>query len=236
MRWLRAHLTYANIVATLVLLIVVGGGAYAASAQLAGEQQITACVVKKGPAKGDVRIISKGTCKRSEKSVVWNQTGPAGPAGATGPAGSADTPAQVLAKLLTVDGSGSGLDADTLDGLGNDTWHAVGGSGEPAFQNGWANAGLGTDPANAAFTKDATGVVHLRGQISGGTVSPSRSLGAAFTLPEGFRPPSDVYFPALTTNGSNGITAGWVAVAPTGEVFVGVGDHTFVPIDFSFRP
>lgn len=48
--------------------------------------------------------------------------GPAGPAGATGPQGPAgadgspDTAAQVLAKLVTMDGSGSGLDADLLDG------------------------------------------------------------------------------------------------------------------------
>jgi hypothetical protein len=43
--------------------------------------------------------------------------GPAGAAGPQGPAGSADTPAEVLAKLLSVDGRGSGLDADLLDGL-----------------------------------------------------------------------------------------------------------------------
>ena len=47
-------------------------------------------------------------------------TGPQGiqgPIGATGPAGSPDTPAQVLAKLVQVDGTGSGLDADKLDGM-----------------------------------------------------------------------------------------------------------------------
>ena len=48
--------------------------------------------------------------------------GPQGPIGATGPQGPAgadgspDTAAQVLAKLVSVDGSGSGLDADLLDG------------------------------------------------------------------------------------------------------------------------
>lgn len=48
--------------------------------------------------------------------------GPQGPTGATGPQGPAgadgspDTAAQVIAKLVTVDGSGSGLDADLLDG------------------------------------------------------------------------------------------------------------------------
>jgi hypothetical protein len=43
-------------------------------------------------------------------------TGSMGPAGPPGPAGTADTAAQVLAKLVTVDGAGSGLDADLLDG------------------------------------------------------------------------------------------------------------------------
>ena len=43
--------------------------------------------------------------------------GPQGPQGDTGAAGSADTPSQVLAKLATVDGAGSGLDADLLDGV-----------------------------------------------------------------------------------------------------------------------
>ncbi|UYP67486.1 tail fiber domain-containing protein [Thalassobacter stenotrophicus] len=41
-------------------------------------------------------------------------TGPQGPAGANG---SPDTAAQVRGKLKTVDGSGSGIDADKLDGL-----------------------------------------------------------------------------------------------------------------------
>jgi hypothetical protein len=43
--------------------------------------------------------------------------GPEGPEGPVGPSGSPDTPAQVLAKLSTVDGAGSGLDADLFDGL-----------------------------------------------------------------------------------------------------------------------
>ena len=46
-------------------------------------------------------------------------TGPQGPMGPQGPAGtdgSPDTAAQVRSKLLTVDGSGSGIDADYVDG------------------------------------------------------------------------------------------------------------------------
>jgi len=43
--------------------------------------------------------------------------GPIGPQGSAGANGSADTPAQVLAKLVQVDGAGSGVDADLLDGI-----------------------------------------------------------------------------------------------------------------------
>ena len=48
--------------------------------------------------------------------------GPAGAAGAQGAQGSADTPAQVRAKLLQVDGAGSNVDADLLDGLNSDAF------------------------------------------------------------------------------------------------------------------
>jgi hypothetical protein len=226
MRSLRSHLTYANVVATLALLVMVGGGAYVAQAQTAGTKVIKACVVKSGDAKGDVRI-TKGTCKSGERSVVWNQTGPAG---------SPDTPAQVLSKLATVDGAGSSLDADTLDGLSNDVWHVVGAAGEPAFQNGWVNSDVGATPAPAAFTKDATGVVHVRGQVEGGTVS-TGTTGTVFVLPVGYRPTGGSHFiAALTTDGNNVITPGWVSVNGAGLVRVGVGNNAFVSIELSFRP
>lgn len=48
---------------------------------------------------------------------VPGATGATGDTGAAGADGSPDTAAQVLAKLLTVDGSGSLLDADLLDGV-----------------------------------------------------------------------------------------------------------------------
>ena len=48
-------------------------------------------------------------------AMAWVKTGSIiGPPGASG---SPDTAAQVLAKLITVDGTGSGLDADLLDGM-----------------------------------------------------------------------------------------------------------------------
>ena len=44
-------------------------------------------------------------------------TGETGPQGLPGASGSPDTPSQVLAKLLQVDGAGTTLDADLIDGL-----------------------------------------------------------------------------------------------------------------------
>jgi hypothetical protein len=67
----------------------------------------------------------------AESIIELGQTGPQGPQGPSGPTGatgsqgpqgpagadgSPDTAAQVLAKLATVDGPGSGLNADKLDG------------------------------------------------------------------------------------------------------------------------
>lgn len=45
------------------------------------------------------------------------EKGDTGPQGEQGPAGSPDTPEQVRDKLSQVDGSGSGIDADQLDGI-----------------------------------------------------------------------------------------------------------------------
>jgi hypothetical protein len=85
---------------------------------------------------------------------------------------------------------------------------------------------------------DQDGVVHLRGQVAGGTVSPTAATGAVFTLPTGYRPTGGTrYFPALTGNSALAITAGWVAITTSGQVFVGAGNNQFVALDnVSFRP
>jgi hypothetical protein len=40
---------------------------------------------------------------------------------------------------------------------------------------------------------------------------------------------------ALTSDGANNLTPGWVAVDPNGHVCVGKGNNAFVSIDLSFR-
>lgn len=60
---------------------------------------------------------SAQVAKKKKAKPRPGPAGPQGPQGPQGPAGSPDTPAQVLGKLATVDGPGSGLDSDLLDGL-----------------------------------------------------------------------------------------------------------------------
>jgi hypothetical protein len=117
-----------------------------------------------------------------------------------------------------------------------EAWHDVNTTGEPTFQNSWSNAGVGPDALNAGFMRDQDGVVHLRGQIKGGTVGPA--TGVAFTLPAGDRPGAGTrYFPVLTTDGATTITAGYVAITLAGDVIVAAGDNHFVSLDnISFRP
>lgn len=76
-----------------------------------------------------------------------------------------------------------------------------------ALQNGWTNAANNTNNASAALV---SGVVHLRGGIAAGTSA------AAFTLPSGFRPPTNVYVPATLATAKNGR----LLIEPTGVVAV----------------
>jgi hypothetical protein len=61
------------------------------------------------------------------------QPGLQGPQGEPGANGSPDTPQQVLAKLTQVDGSGSGVDADSLDGTDPAGFLRIVGTATPGF-------------------------------------------------------------------------------------------------------
>ena len=89
-RRLIRRLTYANVVATLALIIAVGGGsAYAASHLVTGKQiakgTITGANIKKTTLTSG--LFKKGTLKSGPRGA----TGPAGPAGAPGAPGANGT-------------------------------------------------------------------------------------------------------------------------------------------------
>jgi hypothetical protein len=111
------------------------------------------------------------------------ETGPRGPEGPQGPAGSPDTPQQVLDKLLEVDGAGSDLDADLLDGLSSNAFQlrVTGTCGAGQYVQSIAadgTVGCGTD-ANAGG--DITSVTAGAG-LTGGATSGDATLGVAVPL------------------------------------------------------
>jgi hypothetical protein len=112
-----------NAVAYLALFVALGGTGFAATVLVRPDGTISGCVAKQGKRKGTLRVVKPGTrCKRRETPIAFNQRGAPGAAGnqgAQGPPGSAgspDSPSQVLDKLKQVDGDGSALDSDLLDG------------------------------------------------------------------------------------------------------------------------
>lgn len=93
----------------------------------------------------------------------------------------------------------------------DDPWHYVGAAGEPAFQNGWVN--YGSNWENARFRKDAAGNVIIQGLVKSGATQT-----VIFTLPEGYRTPSEGSGFLIFDLISNG-ALGRVDVQPNGDVF-----------------
>jgi hypothetical protein len=86
MKRIRAHLSYANVAATLAVLFAMSGGAIAATGGFSSGGTLRACVNEEG----GLKLVKAGKrCGSGRKSVAWNVTGPAGPKGTAGGAGAA---------------------------------------------------------------------------------------------------------------------------------------------------
>jgi hypothetical protein len=84
MKGIRRHLSYANVTATLALVLAMSGGAIAASGGFSSGGKLQACV----NGEGVLRLLKPGKhCARGQQAVSWNQQGPAGVSGANGAAG-----------------------------------------------------------------------------------------------------------------------------------------------------
>lgn len=75
--------------------------------------------------------------------------------------------------------------------LKTETINEIGGAGQPAFENAWANYDI-TAFMPAGFWLDAQGIVHLRGLIKNG----APVISTIFTLPAGYRPSNRLVFVA----------------------------------------
>ena len=89
---LRAHLTYANVMVTLMAFAMIGGGAVAIGGVTNSAGEIEACYDKKGDDEGEVRLLSKGECTRQERKITWSQQGPQGVPGVPGAPGEQGPP------------------------------------------------------------------------------------------------------------------------------------------------
>lgn len=105
-----------------------------------------------------------------------------------------DLTIEILQRLEALERKGT---MTPTESLGN--WQA------PTFTNGWSNYGSGFQALQ--YTRDNSGLVHIRGVVTGGASGTS-----IFTLPVGYRPVSDVAIPVASA------TYSYIRVNPLGQV------------------
>jgi hypothetical protein len=175
---MRPTLTYSNVVSTLCLFLLLGGGvAYAAShlgKNSVGSKQLQKNAVT--TAKIKTEAVTAGKVKKGTLTGTQVKASTLGTVPNAAHAGSADVASALPAA---------------------ESWHAVGGPGEPLFQHGCHNAGL-PDTANVRFYKDQIGIVHLEGIYICSVENVT-----AFQLPAGYRPQANLNF-ALPQFGNDG--------------------------------
>jgi hypothetical protein len=89
--WFHTRITFANVMSLLALCVALGAGSYAIGAIPGKSGKITGCYHKK---RGTLRVIdaSKKKCSKRERTLTWNQQGPAGQQGQAGQKGDQGTP------------------------------------------------------------------------------------------------------------------------------------------------
>jgi hypothetical protein len=160
---IRKRLTYANVMSSIAVFLVLGG-ATALAAGLAKNSVGSKQLKKNAVTAAKIKKNAVTTAKIKKDAV---------------------TGAKVKEETL-----GTVPSANVSNGLAPlEATHLVGAPGEPGFENGYFNypgeAGISFNPVG--FYKDHEGIVHLQG-IAKGPTSPS--LPIVFTLPPGFRPAS----------------------------------------------
>jgi hypothetical protein len=163
---LRPRLSYANVTATLALIIALGGtGAFAAT-QLARNSVGPKQIKKNAVTAAKIRKNAITGAKVKDRSLTGKDID--------------------LGKLGTVPSANVANSANALAPL--EATHLVGAPGEPQFENGSTNFGS-EGPftySSVGFYKDHEGVVHLEGVAK---VDSGPSFVSVFTLPPGYRPP-----------------------------------------------
>lgn len=219
----RAHLTYANVVSTLCLFILLGGSAYA-TAKIGSKQikdnSIQSKDIKNNTVAGkDVKNGSLAGTDFKSGELPRGATGATGARGATGPRGPGVGPTEAT-HFLTGNGTANCATASPTGVFcHNDT------------SNAGTSSNAGSPAAPAGYFIDRSGVVHLQGTIAvncSGIPTDCDDLTAMFILPPGYRPSGgERYFGVDPATDQ-------VVVRPDGRVKANVGHR---PLDaISFRP
>jgi len=155
---LRAHLTFSNTMAMTAVMIALGGTSYAAFTLPRNS------VNSKNIVNGQVKTQDLAKHSVNATKLATNATKPTGPA-------SGDLQGKYPGPRLRP----------------AEAWREVGKPGQPVFENSWTHRPPSTIPRFAyrtvAFYKDRDGVVHLKGEATGGTAGKP-----IFALPRGYRP------------------------------------------------
>jgi hypothetical protein len=207
--------------------ITTGAPGSAASATITGTppSQTLSMAIPRGDVGAQGPQGVKGDTGATGPQGSTGATGSQGPTGPTGPQGPTTT---YTGPSTPPAGQGYAVWVDTDEPDPTpEAWHTVGGSGEPAFAAGWSN--YGAPFSVAAFFKDFSGVVHLKGLVKKSSAVVANE--AIFTLPVGYRPAEQALFMAISNQ-----ALGRVDVATNGQVQVGVGNNAWVSLEgMSFR-
>jgi hypothetical protein len=217
---MRPKLTYSNVVSTLCLFLLLGGGAAYAASHLQKNSVGSKQLKKNAVTTAKIKKEAVTAAKVKKGTLTGTQI-----------------KASTLGTVPSANSANSANSADIANSLAPpEAWHEVGAAGEPTFQNGWENLGT-PGHETAGFFKDHDGIVHLKGSLKPGGTS------LIFQLPPGFRPASGKFIQvAATCSGGPceegtfpltiygpGVLSGFDGgvVAFTGAIFVNLEGVTF---------
>jgi hypothetical protein len=218
---IRNRLTYANVMSTLAVFMVLAGGTALAAGQL-GKNSVGTKQLKKNSVTAAKIKTGAVTAAKLAAGAVGSANIAKGAITTEKIANGAVTGGQVdVSSLPTVPSAATANVASSLTAL--EPTHVVGEPGEPAFENGSANAvSPGAILPPVGFYKDHEGIVHLTGYAHAGGTTGTISV---FTLPPGFRPAAGTVAVFELLNEAGAVIGGTGAfaegVSASGKVIAG---------------